>query len=64
MGSLGRLSADFRDFFVILGTCWVTFGFSSLEGAQGAGTESGYPGDPPGRNFKTIFGDSLRRLVS
>ena len=29
---------------------------------EGAGIDLGSPGDPPGMNFGTIFGDSLRRF--
>ena len=54
MVSFGRLSADFRDFFVAF---WVTCRSRVLE--EGAGIELGTPGDPPGKDFGTIFGDSL-----
>ena len=64
--SLGRLSADFRDFFVIF---WAPVGshvvfLCSRVLGEGAGPDSGCPGDPPGRNLKTIFDDSLRRFAS
>ena len=58
--------ADFRDFFVIF---WapvgshVVFVCSRVLG-EGAGPDSGSPGDPPGRNLKTIFNDSLCRFAS
>ena len=64
--SLGRLSADFRDFFVIFGPpagSQVVFLCSRVLG-EGAGPDSGSPGDPPGRNLKTIFNDSLCRFAS
>ena len=52
--SLGRLSADFRDFFVIFGPpagSQVVFLCSRVLG-EGAGPDSGCPGEPPGRNLK------------
>ena len=66
LGSLGRLSADFRDFFVIF---WAPVGshvvfLCSRVLGEGAGPDSGCPGDPPGRNLKTIFNDSLCRFAS
>ena len=64
--SLGRLSADFRDFFVIF---WAPVGshvvfLCSRVLGEGAGPDSGCPGDPPGKNLKKIFDDSLRRFAS
>ena len=64
--SLGRLSGDFRDFFVIF---WAPVGshvvfLCSRVLREGAGPDSGCPGDPPGKNLKTIFNDSLRRFAS
>ena len=60
---MGRLSADFRDFFVIF---WAPVGshvvfLRSRVLGEGVGIDLGSPGDPPGRNFGTIVGDSLRR---
>ena len=63
---MGRLSADFRDLFVIF---WapvgshVVFVCSRVLG-EGAGPDSGRPGDLAGKNLKTIFSDSLRRFAS
>ena len=54
------------DFFVIFRApvgSHVVFVCSRVLG-EGAGPDSGCPGDPPGRNFKTIFNDSLRRFAS
>ena len=63
---MGRLSGDFRDFFVIfwapVGSHVVFLGSRVLR--EGAGPDSGCPGDPPGKNLKTIFNDSLRRFAS
>ena len=64
--SLGRLSGDFRDFFVIFGASvgsHVVFLCSRVL-REGAGPDSGCPGDPSGKNLKTIFNDSLRHFAS
>ena len=60
---MGRLSADFRDFFVIF---WAPVGshvffLRSRVLGDGAGSDLGRPGDPARSNIGTIFGDSLRR---
>ena len=55
--SLGRLSADFRDFFVIF---WATCGFSVLQGARGGCRERfRVSGDPPGKDFGRNLDDFL-----
>ena len=64
--TFGGLWADFRDCFV---TFWVPVGshvvfLCSRVLGEGAGPDSGCSGDPPGRNLKTIFNDSLRRVAS
>ena len=54
---LARLSADFRGF---LGYCWVTCGFSVLQGARGGCRERfRVSGDPPGKDFGRNLGDFL-----
>ena len=60
LGSLGRLSADFRDF---LANCGVTCDFSLLEGARG-GSRNRFrgPGEPPSKDFARILGHSLRHF--
>ena len=63
---MGRLLADFRDFFVICGApvgSHVVFLCSRVLG-EGAEPDSGCPGDLFGRNLQTIFKDSLRRFAS
>ena len=64
MASLGRLSADFRDFFVI---CWAPVGSNvvflcSRVLGECTGIDLGRPGDPPGRNFGTKFGAAVSRF--
>ena len=57
LASLGRLSADFRDF---LANCGVTCDFSLLEGARGgSGGRFGSLGESPGKNFERILNDSM-----
>ena len=61
---MGRLSGDFRDFFVLF---WAPDGshvvfLCSRVLREGAGPDSGRPGDPSGKNLKTIFNDSLFTL--
>ena len=63
---MGRLSGDFRDLFVIF---WAPVGshvvlVCSRVLGEGARPDSECPGDPPGKNLKTIFNDSLRRFAS
>ena len=58
LASLGRLSADFRDFLANFG---VTCDFSLLEGARG-GSEDRFRvvGKPPGKDFERILHGSVR----
>ena len=58
LASLGRLSADFRDFLVNFG---VTCDFSLLKGARG-GSEDRFRvvGKPPGKDFERILDGSVR----
>ena len=60
LASLDRLSADFRDFLANFGP---PCGFSSIEGARGECWDRFWvSGGPPGRDFGTILGHSLRRF--
>ena len=60
LASLERLSADFRDFLANFGP---PCGFSSIEGARGECWDRFWvSGGPPGRDFGTILGHSLRRF--
>ena len=58
LASLGRLSADFRDF---LANCGPPCDLSSLEGARGcSGDRFCCLGEPPGKDFGRILGRSMR----
>ena len=57
--TFGRLGPTFATFWATVGS-HVVFLRSRVLG-EGAGLDLGRSRDPPGRNFGTIFGDSLRR---